>query len=139
MNWLPLALGSAVFAALTAIFGKIGMSKLDTTVATTVRSAVMFVALLLFVLASGKAGLIATIRGKESLYIVLAGLAGALSWLFYFWALKVGDASRVAPIDRLSAVITVILAVLILGEKVSLKSSLGVVIMTIGAILVAIG
>jgi transporter family protein len=139
MQWLPLALLSAFFAALTAIFGKIGVSKIDSSVATMVRAAIMFVMLFLFVLASGKLGAVSTIRGKAATYIFLAGAAGASSWLFYFWALKVGKASQVAPIDRLSAVITVVLALLILGEKISWKTGVGAAVMTAGAILVALG
>lgn len=137
--WLPLALGSAFFAALVAIFSKIGISRLDTSVATAVRAGVMFAVLMLFIAASGKVGTISSITKNEGLYIVLAGLAGAASWLFYFWALKVGKASQVAPIDRVSAVITVLLAALFLAEKVSWKTATGAVIMTIGAIFVALG
>lgn len=137
--WLPLALASAFFAALVAVFGKLGVSKLDSTVATMVRAGIMFAFLFMVVVSSGKIQAVADVRGRAALYIVLAGVAGALSWLFYFWALKVGKASQVAPIDRLSAVMTVILAALFLAEKVSWKVGLGAIIMTFGAILVALG
>jgi transporter family protein len=137
--WLPLAFLSALFAALVAIFGKIGVDKVDSTVATMVRAGIMFLMLGIVTLASGKIGQVATIGGKATLWIILAGAAGAASWLFYFWALKVGRASQVAPIDRFSAVLTVILAALVLGEKVSWKTGLGVAAMTVGAILVALG
>lgn len=137
--WLPLAFGSAFFAALVAIFGKIGVDKIDSTVATMVRSAIMFLFMLAAVLISGKFGDVAGIKGKATLFIILAGVAGAVSWILYFWALKVGKASQVAPIDRFSAVITLILAAAFLSEKISWKTGLGAVIMTIGAILVALG
>ncbi|HSD11975.1 MAG TPA: EamA family transporter [Patescibacteria group bacterium] len=137
--WLPLAFGSAFFAALVAIFGKIGVDKIDSNVATMVRAAIMFVFMLAVVLASGKIGGVADIRGKAMLFVILAGIAGAASWILYFWALKVGKASQVAPIDRFSAVITLVLAAAFLAEKVSWKTGIGAVIMTIGAILVALG
>ncbi len=139
MLWLPLAILSAVFAALVAIFGKIGIDKVDSTVATTVRAAVMLLLLLIVTTATGKLDEIGAIKSRALLFIVLAGAAGATSWFFYFWALKVGRASQVAPIDRFSAVITVVLAVLLLGEKISWKTGLGAAIMTVGAILVALG
>src|SRR5512142_2259535 len=137
--WIPLALGSAFFAALVAIFGKIGVEKIDSNVATMVRAAIMFVFMLAVVFASGKYGEVGGIKGRAVLFIILAGVAGAMSWIFYFWALKVGKASQVAPIDRFSAVITLILAAAFLSEKISWKTGLGAVIMTIGAILVALG
>jgi transporter family protein len=137
--WLPLALGSALFAALVAIFGKIGVDKVDTNVATMIRAGIMFVFMLAVVLATGKIGEIGGIKGNATLFIVLAGVAGAISWIFYFWALRVGRASQVAPIDRFSAVITLILAAAFLSEKISWKTGLGAVIMTVGAILVALG
>ncbi len=137
--WLPLALGSAFFAALVAIFGKLGIDKVDTNVATMVRTAIMFAVMLVVVLATGKLGGVADVKGKAMLYIVLAGVAGALSWICYFWALKVGKASQVAPIDRFSAVIAIVLAAAFLAEKISWKTGLGAVIMTVGAVLVALG
>jgi transporter family protein len=136
--WLPLALLSAVFAALVAVFAKVGLEKVDTTVATAARAAVMFVVLLAVVAATGKLGGLQAVQGKALLFVVLAGLAGAASWLFYFWALRVGDASKVAPIDRLSLVFVVLLAALFLGEKVGMKTGLGAALMTAGAVLIAL-
>lgn len=137
--WLPLALLSAVFAALVAVFGKMGIEKVDSTVATMVRSAIMFLTMLALTLATGKIGGIHAIRDKALLFIVLAGIAGALSWIFYFWALKVGKASQVATLDRLSVIFVIILAALFLGEKIGWKTGLGALIMTAGAVLVALG
>ena len=136
--WLPLALLSAFFAALVAIFGKIGLEKVDSTLATTVRAAVMFLFLLAVALALGKAPAIGSIQGKTAFYIILSGIAGALSWLCYFWALKVGKASQVAPFDRLSVVFVMVLAAIFLGEKIGLKSGAGIVLMTAGAVLIAL-
>lgn len=137
--WLPLALLSAFFAALIAIFGKIGLSKVDTTTATMLRAMIMFLTLLAAVLLSGKLSSVNALTGKQFFWIVLAGVAGALSWLFYFWALKLGKASQVAPIDRLSAVFVVLLAALFLGESVGWKTAIGSALMVLGAIFVALG
>lgn len=137
--WLPLALLSAFFAALIAIFGKIGLSKVDTTTATMLRAMIMFLTLLAAVLLSGKLSSVNALTGKQFFWIVLAGVAGALSWLFYFWALKLGKASQVAPIDRLSAVFVVLLAALFLGESVGWKTAIGSALMVLGAIFVVLG
>lgn len=138
MTWFPLALLSAFFASLVAIFGKIGLEKIDTTVATMVRSAFMFMILLGIVIVSGKWQVISTLNGKALLFIVLAGTAGALSWVFYFWALKVGKVSQIVPIDRLSIIIAIALAALFLGEGIGLKTGLGSALMVAGAILIAL-
>lgn len=138
--WLILALLSAVFASLVAIFGKIGLQHLDSSVATTVRAGIMFLVLLSVLLFTNKLRDTLTIfkDSKAFLFIFLSGLAGALSWLFYFMALKVGEVSKVVPIDRLSIVFAILLAVLILGEKLDIKTALGTLVMVIGAILIAV-
>jgi len=136
--WIPLALLSALFAALVAIFGKIGLERVDTTLATTVRAGVMFLFLLIVVIAMGKFGDIGTLTGKAALFVVLAGVAGALSWIFYFWALKIGKASQIAPLDRLSVVFVIVLAALFLGEKIAWKTAIGTLLMVAGAILIAL-
>lgn len=138
--WLLFALLSALFAALVAIFGKIGLQHLDSSVATTVRAGIMFFVLLFVLLFTNKIGKTVEIfkDSKALLFIFLSGLAGALSWLFYFLALKIGEASKVAPIDRLSIVFVLILAALVLGEKLTIKTILGTVIIVVGAIFVAL-
>lgn len=133
--WFIFALLSAVFAALVAIFGKIGIKNLDSTLATTVRAFIMFAFLLVVSLSMGKLHLINTIGARPFKFIMLSGIAGAMSWLFYFAALKMGLASRVASVDRLSVVFVVIFAALFLGEVLTLKSVLGVIILTLGAII----
>jgi len=136
--WIILASLSAIFAALVAIFGKIGLSNVDTTLATMVRSAFMFLVLLLAVVFMGKVGGLRAIPNKTLLYIALTGLAGAFSWLCYFWALKIGKASQVATIDRLSLVLVIIMAAIFLGEKIGWKVGMGAALMTAGAVLITL-
>lgn len=135
--WIIFALLSAVLAALVAIFGKIGIAHVDSTLATTVRVVIMAVFLLAVSLALGKLKGIDTIDGKALTFIALSGVAGAASWLFYFLALKLGPASGVAALDRLSVVMVLILAVLFLGEGLTWKSGLGAILVTGGAILMS--
>lgn len=140
MSWLGYALLSAVFAGLVAIFGKIGMRDVDATLATMARSVVMALALIALVLTrSGVAESLRHIATRAWLFILLAGLAGAASWLCYFRALQLGQAVQVAPVDRLSVVITVACAVLFLGEKLTAGIAAGVVLTVIGAMLIARG
>jgi transporter family protein len=138
--WLLLALLSAVSAALVAIFGKLGLSKIDTTLATTIRAIIMAAFLVVVALALNKfkdftpSG----ISAKQWWYIVAAGVAGALSWLFYFGALKLGLATRVAAVDRLSVVFILVFSIVMLGEHLTWKNGLGALLMTGGAILMTI-
>lgn len=139
--WLIYALLSALTAALVAIFGKIGLQHLDANTATAIRAVVMAIFLAGVVVVQGKLSLISAVFAdrKALLFVVLSGVAGALSWLFYFMAIKSGNVSRVAPIDKLSVVFAVILAVVLFGEKVSLISGAGVALITAGALMVALG
>jgi transporter family protein len=98
----------------------------------------MFAAIMVLIIVTGRAGNIANIDRKSLFYIVLGGLAGAASWVFYFFALQYGKASQVAPIDRLSVVFVIVLAATILGEKVSLQAAVGTVLVAIGAIIIAL-
>lgn len=135
--WLLLAFLSAFTAALVAIFGKLGLSKIDTTLATTIRSIIMagFLLIVSLSLSKWKDFSIHGITGKQWWYIVLAGVAGALSWLFYFSALRVGHASKVAAVDRLSVALVFIMSILFLGEKFSWIAAIGATLMVGGAIL----
>jgi len=128
---------SAVLAGLVAILGKIGVRGVDSTLATTVRAAIMFGALLAVALARGTLGDLWTVDRRAMLYIALSGLAGAGSWLCYFRALQVGDALRVAPVDRLSGAVTLVLAALVLGERAPVSAWVGTAVMVIGAVIVA--
>lgn len=140
-TWLIYALLSALTASLVAIFGKIGLQHLDANSATAIRSVVMAVFLIGVVVVQGKMHLVSDILAdKKALgFIVLSGVAGALSWLFYFMAIKFGNVSQVAPIDKLSVVFAVIMAVILFGEKVSLVAGAGVALITVGALMVALG
>jgi len=138
MSWITLALLSAAFAAAVAIFGKIGISGIDSTLATSVRAVIMALFLVIVSLTLGKFNLLSTLNKKALIFITFSGIAGALSWLFYFLALKKGPASGVAALDRLSVVFVLILAVLFLGEHLSFKSALGAVLISCGAILMSL-
>ncbi|MBI4120333.1 MAG: EamA family transporter [Parcubacteria group bacterium] len=134
MSWILYALLSAVFAALVAVFGKIGIKNVDSTMATTVRAVIMAAFLVGASAVVGKIKLIPTLNSRALSFIILSGIAGAISWLFYFFALKNGPASGVAALDRLSVVFVLVFAVLFLGEGLSWKSGLGAVLITLGAI-----
>jgi transporter family protein len=137
MNWVVYATLSAVFAGLVAIFGKIGVQGVDSTLATTVRAAVMCAAMLTVVLARGTVGQLGDLDRRALLFILLSGLAGAASWICYFRALQLGDALRVAPIDRLSGAVTLVAAALLLHERAPLAAWVGTLMMLIGAVIVA--
>lgn len=139
--WLVFALMSAVTAALVAIFGKIGLQSVDANTATAVRAIIMALFLVGVVVFQGNLKQIPIILADKRTitFIVLSGIAGAASWLFYFLALKYGNVSQVAPIDKLSVVISAILAITFLGEKVSLLGGAGIALIAIGALLVALG
>ncbi|MCC8372963.1 hypothetical protein CKY10_17660 [Photorhabdus sp. HUG-39] len=140
-TWLIYALLSAFTAALVAIFGKIGLQNLDANTATAIRAVIMALFLVGVVVVQGKLHLVSEILAnrKALLFIVLSGVAGALSWLFYFLAIKNGNVSQVTPIDKLSVVFAVILAVILFGEKISLMTAGGVALITAGALMVALG
>lgn len=138
--WLIYALLSAISAAFVAILGKIGLQHLDANTATAIRAIVMAIFLVGVVAVQGKLNLINTFFNdkKALLIIALSGIAGALSWLFYFMAIKDGKVSQVAPIDKLSVLFAVVLAAVLFGEKISFLSGVGVVMIAAGAILVAL-
>lgn len=140
-NWVVYALLSAVFASLVAIFGKIGLKDVDTNTTTAIRAVIMALFLVGLILVQGKFAIVKQILNQPTplLFIILSGLAGAFSWLFYFLALKTGKASQIVPLDRLSVVFTLVLAAIFLGEKLSLKTVIGGVTIVVGAILVALG
>ena len=138
--WLIYALLSAITAAGVAILGKIGLQQLDANTATAIRAVVMAIFLVGVVVVQGKLNLVSTfLNDKKALLIIaLSGIAGALSWLFYFMAIKEGKVSQVAPIDKLSVVFAVIFAAILFGEKISLLAGVGVAMIAVGAILVAL-
>jgi bacterial/archaeal transporter family protein len=138
--WLVYALLSAVCASLVAIFGKMGLQSIDANTATAVRSVIMAIFLVIVVAAQGSLGKIPEIvsNRKAISFIFLSGIAGALSWLFYFMALKFGTVPKVAPIDKLSVVIAAILAAIFLGEKINMMNGIGIGLIAVGAIIVAL-
>lgn len=136
-TWVLYAILSAVFAALVAIFGKLGVAKLDSTVATMIRTIVMTVFFVAVVLVYGKIHLIKTFDKRALLFVFLAGLAGAFSWLFYFRALQVGPVNGVAALDRLSVVFVFIFSLLFLGDQFTWRLGLGAALLSAGAILMS--
>ena len=132
--WFAFALGSAVFAALTAIFAKVGIEGVDSNLATAVRTLVVLVMAWAIVLVTGVQGGLASISAKSWVFLVLSGLATGASWLCYYRALQLGQASLVVPIDKLSLVITLVLAVVLLREQLTARGVVGAVLVTIGAI-----
>ncbi|MFO1079383.1 MAG: EamA family transporter [Reyranellaceae bacterium] len=136
--WLPWALASAVFAALTAIFGKIGVAGIPADLATLIRTLVVLASLVLIVSATDQWQAPGSIAGRTWLFLVLSGLATGASWLCYFRALKLGEAARVAPVDKLSVVLVAVFGVVLLGERLSGLNWLGVGLIAAGALLVAL-
>ena len=137
-SWILFALLSAFFAGLVAIFGKIGVQGVDSTLATTVRSIVMAVFLIITSAALGKASLIGMLDKKALFYIVLSGIAGALSWIAYFIALKQGPATPVAALDRTSVIFVLLFSALFLSEQLTWKSGLGASFVALGAVLLTL-
>ena len=132
--WFAFALGSAVFAALTAIFAKVGIEGVDSNLATAVRTLVVLVMAWAIVLVTGVQGGLASISVRSWVFLVLSGLATGASWLCYYRALQLGQASLVVPIDKLSLVITLVLAVVLLREQLTARGVVGAVLVTVGAI-----
>lgn len=132
--WFAFALGSAVFAALTAIFAKVGIEGVDSNLATAVRTLVVLVMAWAIVLMTGVQGGLASISARSWVFLVLSGLATGASWLCYYRALQLGQASLVVPIDKLSLVITLVLAVVLLREQLTVRGVVGAVLVTAGAI-----
>jgi transporter family protein len=134
--WILPAIGSAVFASLTAILAKIGIAGVDSNVATAIRTTVILLFAWGIVAAQGRFGTIGGLSQSTWLFLGLSGVATGLSWLCYFYALKIGPVARVATVDKLSLVMTVILSVLVLHEAASPRVWLGIALMISGAIVV---
>lgn len=137
-NWVFWALVSAAFAALTAIFGKLGVAGISSDLATLIRTVVILAVIAAIVFSTGQWQPPSTISGKTWLFLCLSGLATGASWLAYFRALKLGDAARVAPIDKLSIVLVAIFGVIFLGEKLNLMHWFGVLLIASGALVLAV-
>ncbi|MEO6472283.1 MAG: EamA family transporter [Aeromicrobium sp.] len=137
-SWTFWALLSAVFAAMTAIFAKVGVKGVDSDVATFIRTIVILLTLGFILVILGKFHSPGTLSTKTWVFLVLSGLATGASWICYFRALKLGPASLVAPIDKLSVVLVALFGVLLLGERLDPKQWIGVVLVGCGAILLAL-
>ncbi len=138
MNWLIAAFLSALFAALTSILAKIGVKNINSNLATAIRTVViLFFAWGIVIYQEGLKE-ISQISKSSLIFLILSGIATGLSWLFYFYALKIGEASKVVPIDKLSLVLSIILAGIILKEKITLPVILGSILMTVGALIIAL-
>lgn len=137
-NWLLWALLSAVFAAMTAIFAKIGIQGVDSDLATLVRTGFIVVILSLFVVLAGKWTNPLTLSGKTWVFLGLSGLATGASWVCYFRALQIGDASKVAPVDKLSLVLVAIFAFAFLGERPIAREWAGIALVAAGVVLLAL-
>ncbi|HEY5812494.1 MAG TPA: EamA family transporter [Terrimicrobiaceae bacterium] len=132
MNWFYWALGSAFFAAWTAIFAKVGVEGMDSNWATALRTTVVVCFTWGIVIFSGVPGNISQLSGRSVVFIVLSGLATGASWLCYFRALQLGTVSQVAPIDKLSVVLVLVFAALFLGEKMHWQTILGAALIVTG-------
>ena len=137
-TWITWALLSALFAALTAIFAKVGVENVNSDLATFIRTVVILVVLGGILAARGLFQPFGSISGRTYLFLGLSGLATGASWLCYFRALQIGDAARVAPIDKLSVVLVAVFGVTILGEHLALHHWLGVTMIGAGALLIAL-
>lgn len=139
-SWLIYALLAAVSASFVTVFSKLGVNNLAPSIATTIRAIIMAIFLIIVSFTRGDFSNIQVIMNhkKDLLFLVFAGISGALSWLFLNFALKSGKTWQVAPIDKLSVVLTVIIAVLIFKEQITLKGIIGVILIGLGSILVAL-
>ena len=139
MSWLIWALLSAFFAAATALLAKIGVAHVDSNLATAIRTTVVLVFAWGIALSLGSHSGLAQVGRRSWLFLVLSGLATGLSWICYFRALSLGEASKVAPIDKLSVVFVVLLAWPLLGESISVAKAAGAVLIAAGAVVLALG
>jgi bacterial/archaeal transporter family protein len=137
-SWQVWAVLSAMFAALTAIFAKIGVEDINSDLATFIRTIVVICILAVIVYGTRQFQNLAAISGRSYLFLLLSGLGTGASWLCYFRALKLGNAAQVAPIDKLSVVLVAVFGVVFLGEQLSTLNWLGVLLVTAGALLVAL-
>jgi transporter family protein len=131
--WIIFALLSAFFAALTSILAKIGIQNVNSNLATAIRTVVVLVMSWIIVFSTGKHSELANISHKNLLFLILSGIATGLSWLCYYRALQIGEASKVIPIDKFSLVIGMIMAFIVLREAITVKTIIGGILITVGA------
>ena len=132
--WWIYALLSAFFASLTAIFAKIGITNVNSNLATAIRTIVILLIAWGIVLARGETKGLMTLTNKNIIFLVISGVATGLSWVFYFKALQLGKVSQVAPVDKLSVALTIVLSVIFLGEALTVKTAIGALFIIIGTL-----
>lgn len=137
-TWLPYAIGSAVFAALTSIFAKVGIDGVESNLGTAIRTVVVLIMAWMVVFVKGKQSQIKEIEGKELFFILFSGVATGASWLCYYYAIQSGIVSVVVPIDKLSILVAVGFSIVVFKEKLSVKAAIGLAIMTIATVAMAI-
>ena len=136
--WFLFAILSAIFAALTSILAKVGITGVNSNLATAIRTGVVLIFAWIMVLVTNSQGGITEISKRSWIFLVLSGIATGISWLCYYKALQIGDTSRVVPIDKLSVVITLVLAFIFLNDTFTLKSLIGCVLLTAGTLVMAL-
>ena len=137
-GWMLYALLAAVFAAVQSILAKIGIDNVESNLATAIRTCVVLLMAWIVVFAKGKKPSITSLDKKELIFIIFSGIATGASWLCYYYAIQKGVVSVVVPIDKLSILIAVVFSYFVFGEKLTLKSAIGLVLMTIGTLAMAI-
>jgi transporter family protein len=130
--WWIYAILSALFASLTAIFAKQGVANINSNLATGIRTVVILIMIWIIILAKGEAEGISSVSRQGITFLVISGIATGLSWLFYFKALQLGNVSQVAAVDKLSVALTIVLAIVFLGEALTLKTAIGAGLIIIG-------
>ncbi len=132
--WWVYALLSALFASLTAIFAKIGIIGVNSNLATAIRTVIILIVAWGIVLAKGEEKGIASLSKQNVIFLIISGVTTGLSWIFYFEALQIGKVSQVAPVDKLSVALTIILSVIFLGEELTTKTVLGALLIIVGTV-----
>lgn len=136
--WWIYAILSALFASFTAIFAKLGVANINSNLATGIRTIVILLLIWSIILAKGEAKEISILSKQNIYFLIISGISTGLSWLFYFKALQVGNVSQVAPVDKLSVALTIILAMIFLGETLTLKSAIGAGLIIIGTLVMIV-
>lgn len=135
--WLVYALLSALFASLTAIFAKLGVANVNSNLATGIRTIIVLIMIWCIIMARGEEKGISSLSKQNLLFLVISGIATGLSWIFYFKAIQIGSVSQVAAVDKLSVALTICIAVLFLGEPLSLKTFTGASLIILGTVILA--
>jgi transporter family protein len=138
MRWLTWALLSALFAGLTAVLAKVGVTTINSNLATAIRTTVILIFTWAIALGTGGMGDLAGVPKQSWIFLVLSGMATGLSWLCYFRALQLADVAKVAPIDKLSVVAAMLLAIIFLGERLSVRGAIGASLIVSGAVVLAL-